>query len=259
MGALDKLLDQPNKCPLAASSLYAIAALDAGASYINFTPSTGATPPAINELAVERGTRHAGRDGKTGETLLKSVLAPMFAHRNLEVMSWVGHNIFGNMDGQVLDDPANKKSKVASKDHLLPQILGYAPQTLVSIEYIAAWAIGKRPGSHPFSRLFGHADDAAIHLAGVRFAAGRAAGARSGAVCRARLAAGETGTLAFLASFFKEPAGDRRERFRRAIRHAACVGGRRGGGGPAAANACIAGKLVLTHCLRNWFNAPRLE
>ena len=50
-----------------------------------------------------------GNDGKTGETLLKSTLAPMFAHRHLQVMSWVGHNIFGNMDGKVLDDPANKQ------------------------------------------------------------------------------------------------------------------------------------------------------
>jgi len=77
-----------------------------------------------------------GCDGKTGETLLKSVLAPMFARRNLHVMSWVGHNIFGNMDGQILADPVNKQTKVASKDHLIRQILGYKPQTHVSIEYI---------------------------------------------------------------------------------------------------------------------------
>ena len=77
-----------------------------------------------------------GCDGKTGETLLKSVLAPMFAQRHLDVMSWVGHNIFGNMDGQILNDPVNKQSKVASKNRLLGEILGYQPQTLVSIEYI---------------------------------------------------------------------------------------------------------------------------
>ena len=121
---------------LPASSLYAIAALEAGYSYINFTPSLGAAPAAIDELARLRGTRHYGCDGKTGETLMKSVLAPMFARRNLQVMSWVGHNIFGNMDGQVLNDPANKQTKVASKDHLVGEILGYRPQTLVSIEYL---------------------------------------------------------------------------------------------------------------------------
>ncbi len=130
---LEKLLDDP-RCPLPASSLYAIAALGAGYSYLNFTPALGASPAAIDELARRCKTRHYGCDGKTGETLMKSVLAPMFARRNLEVLSWVGHNIFGNLDAQVLNDPANKHGKVASKDHLLREILGYKPNTLVSIE-----------------------------------------------------------------------------------------------------------------------------
>ncbi len=121
---------------LPASSLYAIAALGAGHSFVNFTPSLGASPAAIDELARLQRACHYGCDGKTGETLMKSVLAPMFARRNLQVLSWVGHNIFGNMDGQVLNDPANKRSKVASKDHLLREILGYKPNTLVSIEYL---------------------------------------------------------------------------------------------------------------------------
>ncbi len=151
---LDRLIDQKERCPLAASSLYAIAALDLGFSFVNFTPSLGATPAAIQELAVERGARHMGYDGKTGETLLKSVLAPMFAKRNLEVMSWVGHNIFGNMDGKVLDDPANKKSKVTSKDRLLGQILGYSPQTLVSIEYIQSMGDWKTAWDHVHFRGF---------------------------------------------------------------------------------------------------------
>jgi myo-inositol-1-phosphate synthase len=67
---------------------------------------------------------------------MKSVLAPMFAHRNLQILSWVGHNIFGNRDGIVLNDPQNKASKVKSKDALISQIVGYKPQTHVSIEYI---------------------------------------------------------------------------------------------------------------------------
>src|SRR5262249_5674817 len=80
------------------SSLYALAALAMGLPYVNFTPSLGATFPAALELAEERKTVVGGQDGKTGETLLKSVLAPMFAHRNLRILSWVGHNIFGNRD-----------------------------------------------------------------------------------------------------------------------------------------------------------------
>lgn len=75
---LERLLDRPaKKSPLAASSIYAIAALDLGLPYVNFTPSVGSAPPAICELALERETCHMGHDGKTGETLLKSVLAPM--------------------------------------------------------------------------------------------------------------------------------------------------------------------------------------
>ena len=147
-----------------------------------------------------------GCDGKTGETLLKSVLAPMFASRNLEVMSWVGHNIFGNMDGKVLDDPANKQTKVASKDHLLRQILGYKPQTLVSIEYIESLGDWKTAWDHiHFKGFLGTpmtlqfvwqgCDSllaAPLVLDLVRFTE----------LARRR---GDVGTLTFLASFFKSP------------------------------------------------------
>jgi len=151
---IEPLFDDPQACPLPGSSLYAVAAFHAGASYINFTPSTGATPEALQKLARERRIAHAGCDGKTGETLLKSVLAPMFAARHLEVMSWVGHNIFGNMDGKVLDDPRNKQTKVQSKDHLLAAILGYPPQTHVSIEYIRSLGDWKTAWDHVHFRGF---------------------------------------------------------------------------------------------------------
>ena len=118
------------------SSLYALAAIEAGHTYINFTPSLGASVPAMSELAASTGSLLAGKDGKTGETLMKTVLAPMFAHRNLKVLSWVGHNIFGNRDGLVLDDPTNKASKVETKDRVITQILGYKPPSLVTIEYL---------------------------------------------------------------------------------------------------------------------------
>jgi myo-inositol-1-phosphate synthase len=130
------LLDKPNSAALPTSSLYAFAAIDAGFPYVNMTPSRGATLPALEELARKRGVPTAGQDLKTGETLLKSVLAPLFARRNLKVLSWVGHNILGNRDGQVLADPENKASKVKSKDALLAELLGYRPQSLVSIEYV---------------------------------------------------------------------------------------------------------------------------
>jgi myo-inositol-1-phosphate synthase len=155
--SLDKLdvALKANKAPvLPASSLYAYAALDLGIPYVNFTPSLGAGIPALEELARQRKATVAGKDGKTGETMLKSVLAPMFAHRNLHVMSWVGHNIFGNRDGIVLNDPVNKASKVKSKDQLLGQILGHKPQTLVTIEYIESMDDWKTAWDHIHFRGF---------------------------------------------------------------------------------------------------------
>lgn len=146
--AFRALIDSSVESPVPASTLYAVAALEAGFDFVNFTPSLGATPPALEQLAKMTGARFFGNDGKTGETLMKSVLAPMFAHRNLNVMSWVGHNIFGNRDGIVLDDPRNKATKVSSKNHLLEQILGYAPQTLVSIEYIQSLGDWKTAWDH---------------------------------------------------------------------------------------------------------------
>ena len=145
--AVSATFDQAD-CGLGPSSIYAVAALDAGLPFVNFTPSVGSDLPALRELAELRKVCHMGRDGKTGETFLKSILAPGFAARNLEILSWVGHNIFGNMDGVVLDDPENKETKVQSKDKLLGQILGYDPQTHVSIEYIKSLGDWKTAWDH---------------------------------------------------------------------------------------------------------------
>ncbi len=151
---LKQKLDRDVESPVPASSIYAVAAMLSDCDYVNFTPSIGSDLPALEELALANGALHVGRDGKTGETLLKAVLAPMFAARNLHVMSWVGHNIFGNMDGKVLDDPANKANKVRSKDHLLTEILGYKPSTLVTIEYIEDMADWKTAWDHIHFRGF---------------------------------------------------------------------------------------------------------
>lgn len=136
LAALQAALTRSDPPALPTSGIYAYAALDAGFPYVNLTPSRGATIPALEELARGRRVPHAGQDAKTGETLLKSVLAPMFAKRHLRVLSWVGHNILGNRDGLVLSDPSNKISKVRTKDALLAELLGYRPQSHVSIEYI---------------------------------------------------------------------------------------------------------------------------
>ena len=204
---LSPLLERASESsPLPTSSLYAIAAFEADAAYINFTPSTGATPQALNSLAQQRGLPHAGCDGKTGETLLKSVLAPMFRDRHLNVMSWVGHNIFGNLDGKILDDPSNKAAKVKSKDHLLANLLPTTPQTLVSIEFIESLGDWKTAWDHihfegflgtPMTMQFTWQGCDSILAAPLVIDLIRL-------VDRARLA-GEAGSLPWLASFFKSP------------------------------------------------------
>ena len=147
LAALDEALDA-GEAVLPASSLYAYAAIDLGLPFINFTPSLGATFPALEAMAVARKSVLGGKDGKTGETLLKTVLAPMFAHRNWRILSWVGHNIFGNRDGLVLDDPVNKASKIRTKDQVISGVVGYKPQTLVSIEYIESLDDWKTAWNH---------------------------------------------------------------------------------------------------------------
>lgn len=133
---LDKALSRRGDGVLPASSIYALAAVEAGAAYVNFTPSMGIAAPALEERARQRGLPYMGCDGKTGETLVKSALAPMFAMRNLNVLSWVGQNILGNRDGQVLSDPQTCASKIKTKDKIVARIVGGSPTTRVSIDYV---------------------------------------------------------------------------------------------------------------------------
>jgi myo-inositol-1-phosphate synthase len=120
---------------LPASALYAYAAIAEDLPYVNFTPSTGSALGGLRELARERDVPHMGRDAKTGETLVKSALAPMFAGRNLRVRAWEGHNILGNDDGLVLEDERNEAGKLASKGGVLDAILPDAGHNRVRIDY----------------------------------------------------------------------------------------------------------------------------
>lgn len=133
---LQRALAKRGSNVLPTSSLYALAAIEAGCPFINFTPSLGIDVPAIRERADHFGLPYMGRDGKTGETLVKSVLAPMFAMRNLSLLSWVGQNILGNRDGAVLRDPKTRQSKIQTKDKIVSQIVGGSPTTRVSIDYV---------------------------------------------------------------------------------------------------------------------------
>jgi myo-inositol-1-phosphate synthase len=135
--SLSALIAQDRRELFPASTLYAYAAIEGGYPYINFTSSVGSSLASIDELAVRRGVPHAGRDGKTGETLVKTVLAPMFVARRLKVLSWEGHNLLGNRDGQVLDAPANNLAKVKDKDAALREILGdEKAHSRVRIDYV---------------------------------------------------------------------------------------------------------------------------
>jgi myo-inositol-1-phosphate synthase len=92
--------------------------------YTNFTPSL-TNVPALEQHANEMGNPFAGMDGKTGQTLLKTVLAPMLRARRLFIEGWYSTNILGNSDGQVLEAPSSNKTKVTSKASVLDSIVGY--------------------------------------------------------------------------------------------------------------------------------------
>jgi len=150
---LEAALDRDDPEVARASTLYAYAAIQEGCPYINFTPSNGALLPAIIQLAADRGIPVMGNDGKTGETLVKSALAPLFTARNLEVLSWEGFNILGNRDGEVLDHPNNRETKIRSKDQVLANVLGYAPHSKVGIEYVPS--LGDRKTAWDFIHFRG--------------------------------------------------------------------------------------------------------
>jgi myo-inositol-1-phosphate synthase len=133
---LSAALDLPGT-PLPASSLYACAALLTGCPFVDFTPSSGARLPALAELAVDRGVAHAGSDGKTGETLVKSVLAAMFVRRALRVRSWSGTNLLGGGDGAALAEPGRAAAKAASKARVLTDVLGHPVDGGVHIHHVA--------------------------------------------------------------------------------------------------------------------------
>jgi myo-inositol-1-phosphate synthase len=135
LAAFERALDQEGVFP--ASSLYAYAAFRAGAAFVNFTPNRASSLLALRQLARELGLPHCGSDGKTGETLLKTTLAPMFTARALRVLSWRGYNLLGNQDGETLADPVRAESKLRNKDAPLRSILDdEALHSHVSIDYV---------------------------------------------------------------------------------------------------------------------------
>lgn len=217
------------------SVLYAVAAVDAGCAYVNFTPSTGIDLPVVRRRADRLGLPYAGRDGKTGETLVKAALAPMFAVRNLRVLSWIGENILGNRDGEVLRDPRTRAAKLVSKDRAIRRIVGYTPFTKVGISYV--------PSLHDWKVAWDY-----VHFAG--FLGTRMSFQFTWAGCDSLLAAplvidlarfaamehraGRGGAMRHLAFFFKDPMDvdehDLHTQWRTLVDHAGARDARRGSG-----------------------------
>ncbi|MCA8954698.1 MAG: inositol-3-phosphate synthase, partial [Planctomycetes bacterium] len=133
---VEKILAADRSAAMRPSAIYAWVAASLGLPFLHFTPSNAALIPGIRALFDRQAAPYMGSDGKTGETLVKSSLAPMFKYRNLKVLTWQGYNILGDRDGVVLADQENKSSKVESKDALLSKILGYPLHTHVGIDYV---------------------------------------------------------------------------------------------------------------------------
>ncbi len=148
----DLALLEQNLHVLDSSSLYAYAALGGGFGYVDFTPSTGGRLPALQELAAARSAPYAGSDAKTGETLVKSVLAPMFAQRALRVRSWSGTNLLGGGDGRTLADPLAAGSKLSSKGRLTTRCSAITWTATSTSTTSPTWATGRPPGTTSPSR-----------------------------------------------------------------------------------------------------------
>jgi myo-inositol-1-phosphate synthase len=112
-----------NEPTIAPSMIYAYAALQEGCGFVNATPTLTVDLPVMIELAAERGCPVSGKDLKTGQTLLKTILAPGIKQRMLGLAGWFSTNILGNGDGATLDDPAAFRSKEESKLSALNHIL----------------------------------------------------------------------------------------------------------------------------------------
>jgi len=120
--ALEKGLEE-NSPDIPPSMIYAYAAIRSGIPYANGAPNLSADVPALLELAKKTGAPICGKDFKTGQTLMKTILAPGFKARLLGLQGWYSTNILGNRDGEVLDDPESFKTKEESKLGVLEHIL----------------------------------------------------------------------------------------------------------------------------------------
>lgn len=131
----ERALDE-NSTDISPALLYAYAAIAEGIPYGNFTPSVAADVPALIEFAGRQNVPIAGKDGKTGQTFIKTVIAPALRSRALHVDGWYSTNILGNRDGLALSNEESLASKLKTKSSVLEDILGYDVEDhIVDIKY----------------------------------------------------------------------------------------------------------------------------
>lgn len=206
LGALETALDDPAATVLPPSSLAAYAALRAGCGFVDFTPSAGARLPALVTLARERGVPVAGSDGKTGETLVKSALAPMFSSRALHVRSWAGTNLLGGGDGATLGDPATASSKLESKARGMAALFGDGVNAPLHIDNVPDLGDWKTAWDHiSFTGFLGVRMTLQFTWTGCDSALAAPLVLDLARLTAAGHAAGHSGPLAQLAFFFKDP------------------------------------------------------
>ncbi len=122
VATFEKAMDDNDEA-IAPSMLYAYAAIMEGCAFANGAPNLSVDIPALLELAIEKGVAVSGKDFKTGQTWMKTIIAPGMKARMLGLAGWYSTNILGNRDGEVLDDPASFKTKEESKLSVLHTIL----------------------------------------------------------------------------------------------------------------------------------------
>jgi myo-inositol-1-phosphate synthase len=214
LDALRAALSEPGRAVLPPSSLAAYAALLAGCSYVDFTPSPGIRLPALHELAVSAGLPYAGADGKTGETLLRTVLAPMFTARALRVRSWAGTNLLGGGDGANLADPVQARGKLESKARGLASLLGDEVTAPLHIDNVPDLGEQKTAWDHvSFEGFLGARMSLQLTWTGLDSALAAPLVLDLARLTSAAHAAGLSGPLGALAFFFKDPIGSDEHRF----------------------------------------------
>ncbi|OZM71944.1 myo-inositol-1-phosphate synthase [Amycolatopsis antarctica] len=214
LAALEESMADPARTVLPPSSLSAYAALRAGCAYVEFTPSPGITLPALTELASREGLPYAGCDGKTGETLLRTVLAPMFSARALRVRSWAGTNLLGGGDGETLADPAHAGSKLESKARGLAALLGDEVTAPLHIDNVPDLGETKTAWDNvSFEGFLGARMSLQFTWTGYDSALAAPLVLDLTRLTSAAHAAGRTGPIGELAFFFKDPYGSEEHRF----------------------------------------------